>query len=331
MTGIKICGTGSYFPENVVDNEAFTAIVDTSDEWIRTRTGILKRHIADEDTTWSMGLKAARRALENANIAPEEVDLLITTTVTPDYMTPSTSCVIQGELGAVNASCFDINAACSGFVFALDMANRYMSVGDDYKTVLIVSTEVLSRMVDYTDRSTCVLFGDGAGAVVVRKGGSMFSCQTGTDGTGAALIVCKHTPITTPFSHKPPVENAISRNPVLPGYMTMDGKEVYKFATKMLPEVLEKACARAGITAADLDWIIPHQANIRIVQTAMKHLGLPMERAYMNINHAGNTSSASIPLALDEMNRAGLLKPGHKIGVVGFGGGLTYGGAVFEW
>ncbi|MCI8649570.1 MAG: ketoacyl-ACP synthase III [Anaerotruncus sp.] len=330
MIGIRICGTGSYLPDNVVTNEAFTAFLDTSDEWIRTRTGIVSRHIADSDTTWSMGAKAAQRALTDANCAPEEIDLLLATSVTPDYYTPSISCVVQGEIGVKNAACIDLNCACAGFVYALDMARRYLAC-DDVNKVLIVSSERLSGISDYEDRSTCVLFGDGAGACVVEAADTPYAFDMGADGTGAHLMFGRHVLHRSPFSKAPFVPNKILENPSKDHVLYMDGHKVYKFATQAMPLSVENACKKAGLSPEALDWIIPHQANVRIVQTAMKRLGLPMEKAWLSIDHCGNTSSASIPMALDELAHSGKLHRGQTIAVTGFGAGLTYAGAVFAY
>ncbi|MEM1485209.1 beta-ketoacyl-ACP synthase III [Oscillospiraceae bacterium PP1C4] len=330
MTGLKLCATGCYLPDNVVDNNAFAAIVDTSDEWIRSRSGIVTRHIANGDTAWSMGVKAAQNALETAGMDAEQVDLILVTSVTPDYITPSTSCVIQQSLGAVNAACIDLNCACAGFVYALDMARRYLACGD-IKTVLIISTELLSRIVNYEDRSTCVLFGDGAGACLVQAGEGLFASHLGADGAGMHLMFAKYPVSKSPFTNQPVIENEISQSSEGNGTLFMGGREVYKFATRVMPEAIEKSCEKLGISPAELDWIVPHQANIRIVQTAMQHLNLPMEKAWMSIDHCGNTSSASIPIALDELIKSGKLKRGDMLGIAGFGAGLTYGGAVFEY
>lgn len=330
MTGIKICGTGCFLPDNVVTNDQFTAFVETSDEWIRTRTGIISRHIADGDTSWSMGAESARRALEDAKIDASEVDLIIVATLSPDYATPSMSCVIQGVIGATHAMCLDINCACAGFVYALDMARRYLCTGD-VQTALVISAETVSRIIDFRDRTSCVLFGDGAGACVIQAADRPFASVMGSDGSGSHLIFCKNAPHETPFTHKPPIDSEIERNPAEPGHFVQDGKEVYKFATKMMPQAIEQACAKAGITPAELAWIIPHQANMRIIQTAMKNLGLPLEKAFVNIEHVANTSSATIPIALDELARSGKLGRGDKICLVGFGAGLVHGATVFEY
>lgn len=330
MTGIKVCATGSYVPDNIVDNEAFTKQIETSDEWIRSRTGIVSRNIANGDTTWSMGAKAAKRALETSGIDASAIDVVIATTCTPDWAFPSLSCVVQYEIGAVNAMCLDVNCACTGFVYALDMARRYLACGD-MKNVLIVSSELLSRVVDYSDRATCILFGDGAGACVVQAGDGMFSSSLGADGSGYHLLFAKYPQQPSPFTQNPPVENEISRHDSPAMKIVQDGREVYKFATKAMPSAIEQACERAGISPQEIDYIIPHQANIRIVQTAMKHLDLSMDKVWMNIDHCGNTSSASIPIAFDELARSGRLKAGDKVCMVGFGAGLTWGAALFEY
>ena len=296
MNGITILSTGRYIPEDCIANEDFTKFVETSDEWIRTRTGIATRHFANGEPTWYMGAMAAKAALERESIAPEQIDLLLVSCCTPDYLTPSVACMIQRELGLKKAHCIDINCACSGFVYGLDMARRYLNCGDgEIQTVLLVSTERLSQMLDFTDRSTCVLLGDGAGAVVVKRRENTIYAFSG----GA-----------------------------------MDGREVYRFSTRVFPELLRSCCGKLGLQVSDLDHIIPHQANYRIVDTAMKALGLDEEekkKVFLNLDKYGNTGSASISIALDEMNSQGLLKRGDRMAVAGFGGGLTYAGIVFEW
>lgn len=330
MRGIKICATGSYLPGRVVQNEDYTAFVETSDEWISTRTGIHSRHIADGDTTWRMGAQAARHALETAGISPEKVGLIICTTITADYSTPSTACIIQNELGAVNAFAFDLNAACTGFVYALDVAQKYL-VSGEVDTALIISTEMMSRIVDYTDRSICVLFGDGAGAAVVQAADSPYASALHAEGDGYHLIYCKNDPPVNPFTSTPPQADLINATETAPHTVVQQGKDVYKFATHAIPAVAREVCAKAGMRPEELRYIIPHQANARIVQTAMKNLGLPVEQAWLTIEHVGNTSSASIPIALDELFRAGTLQKGDRLCLVGFGAGLAYGAAIFEY
>ncbi len=330
MTGISILGTGRYLPDRVVSNEEFTAFIETSDEWISSRTGISKRHFADGETTWRMGAQAAQAALDKAGVKAEEIDLIVGTTVTADYQTPSMACVVQHAIGAANAYCFDINAACSAFVYALDLVRSQLACGGA-RTALIVSSEMLSRLTDFADRTTCVLFGDGAGACVVRAEEKRYASCLGSDGSGYGLIFCKNPPPASPFRVKPDELDDISSTDIKLGHLWQNGREVYKFATKIMPEAVHNACVKAGVKEEDLAYIIPHQANARIVQAAMKNMGLPMEKAWLTIEHTGNTSSASIPIALDELAESGKLKRGDLLCAVGFGAGLTYGAAVFEW
>lgn len=330
MTGISILGTGRYLPDRVVSNEEFTAFIETSDEWISTRTGISQRHIANGESTWRMGANAAQAALDKAGVRAEEIDLIIGTTVTADYLTPSMACIVQNAIGAEHATCFDVNAACSGFVYALDVARNQLACGSA-KTALIVSSEMLSRITDFTDRSSCVIFGDGAGACVVRAGEGRFASCTGSVGSGYGLIFCKNPPPTSPFTNLPVEADEINTTEIKTGHLWQNGREVYKFATKIMPEAVHNACVKAGVTEEELAYIIPHQANARIVQAAMKNMGLPMEKAWLTIAHTGNTSSASIPIALDELEESGKLKRGDLLCAVGFGAGLTYGAAVFQW
>lgn len=325
MSGIRIVGTGSYVPELVVTNDDFSRFVETSDEWITTRTGIKRRHISVDEPTWVLGAKAAKAALENSGLTPQDIDLLIATTVTSDTYTPSLACLIGGELGFTGQA-MDLNAACTGFVYALDAAQKYLSCG--MKRVLIVSAERLSKFTNYKDRSTCVLLGDGAGACVVERSDKPFAAYLRSDGAGAKLLYAVSGATENPFAEKP-VSMGEDFSYEL-GAMYMDGREVYKFAVKAMPEAVEQAAKAYGIGIEDIDLIIPHQANIRILQTAAKALGLPMERFAVNIEEYGNISSACIPLCLDGLHRSGKLTPGQKICLVGFGGGLTYGAALFE-
>ncbi len=328
--GISIIGTGMYVPENVVTNEDMSKIVDTNDEWITSRTGIKTRHFADNITTYKMGANAAVEAIKNANLSVEDIDMIILSTATPDYVTPSTACFVANEIGAFNAVCFDISCACSGFVYALDMANRYL-LDEEYNNILIVSSEMLSKITDFTDRSTCVLFGDGAAACVVQKGDKQFACKLGADVSGVSKLFGRGIPPSNPFMETPfdPLSDGFAETS---GHnLYMDGREVYKFATRIMPKAVELACEKAGITPSDLALIVPHQANIRIVETAAKNLKLPIDKFYVNVHQYGNTSSASIPICLNEASKNGRIKPGDKICVVGFGAGLTYAAAVLEW
>lgn len=318
-------------PEHVICNDDFTAFIETSDEWITKRTGMKERHITAGEATWAMGAFAAKNALESRNIDPLSIDLILVTTVTPDYLTPSAACIIQAELGAWNAACMDINAACSGFVYALDMARRYLAF-PDIKRILLISSETLSKITDYTDRASCVLFGDAAGACVVEAAEGFFESKLGADGRSAPLLYCKaRYKINNPFVKpelKPEYNERITPET---DFLYMNGKEVYKFAVKAMPMALIAACEKAGITPAELDWVIPHQANLRIVETAVKELNIPREKLYVNLEKHGNVSSACIPLCLDELSRSGRLHSGQKIGLVGFGAGVTYAACVFSW
>ena len=327
--GIHILGTGSYLPETVVDNSAFTAIVDTSDEWIVKHSGIRTRHFAD-GPTYELAVKAARSALESAKTAPEDIDLILCTTVTSDYDTPSLACVVQGILGAKNAVAMDVNAACAGFVYGLDMANIYLQHG--YRRVLLISAECLSKITDFSDRSTCVLFGDGAGAVVLEASDGPFFSVLGADGTGACTLFARKPDNPNPFlTNQRRVADVDGFPESKPGMVCMAGQAVYKFAVTAMPAALRQVCAKAEIDPEELDWIIPHQANLRIIQTAVSALKIPMDKFICNIAESANISSACIPVALDQAVRDGRIRRGQKIGVVGFGAGLVYGSAVFEY
>ena len=327
--GIHILGTGSYLPETVVDNEAFTAIVDTSGEWIVKHSGIRKRHFAD-GPTYEMAVNAAKSALESAGTEAAELDLILCTTVTSDYESPSLACIVQGLLGAKNAIAMDVNAACAGFVYGLDMANMYLQHG--YRRILLVSAESLSKITDFTDRSTCVLFGDGAGAVVLEAGEAPFFSALGADGTGACTLFARKPDNPNPFlQNQRKTADCDGFAPSKPGMLYMAGQPVYKFAVTAMPLAVRKACEKAGLQPEELDWIIPHQANLRIIQTAVSALKLPMEKFICNIAESANTSSACIPVALDQAVRDGRIRRGQRICTVGFGAGLVYGGAVFEY
>ncbi len=317
----RIIGTGSCMPEMVVTNDDLSKIMDTSDEWISSRTGIRERRLAREETTASMSVTAAKRALENAGITAQEIDLIIVGTITGDYVTPSTACEVQAALGADKAVAFDINAACSGFMFALHVADAYIKTGV-YKTALILGAETLSKIMDWNDRSTCVLFGDGAGAAVVRSDETgLLAYDQGSDGARGTVLTCRSRENNNPFV----------KNPTEPSYTHMDGQEVYKFAVTTVPASIKKVVGEAGLTIEDIDCFALHQANIRIIQSVAKRLKAPEEKFPTSLDHCGNVSAASVPILLDEINRKGILKPGMKIVLSGFGGGLTWGSAVLEW
>ncbi|MBO5474731.1 MAG: ketoacyl-ACP synthase III [Lachnospiraceae bacterium] len=318
----RIIGTGSCLPANVVTNDDLSKIMDTSDEWISSRTGIRERHLAKEETTASMSVEAAKRAMENAGVTAEEIDLIILGTVSADYVTPSCACEVQAAIGAKNAVAFDINAACSGFMFALHIANAYIQSGI-YRTALIIGAETLSKIMDWNDRSTCVLFGDGAGAAVVRadENTGFLAFDLGSDGSrGMVLAGLNRT------NNNPLVETSKELQ-----YVHMDGQEVYKFAVTAVPASLHKVLEDAGISAEEIDYFALHQANIRIIQSVAKRLKVSEDKFPISLDHCGNISAASVPILLDEMNKNGLLKPGMKIALSGFGGGLTWASAVVEW
>ena len=330
-TGVKILGAGKYVPELIATNEDFTKIVETSDEWITQRTGIKQRHITNGEPTYYIGAMAAKKALEDAGVKAEEIDLIIVATLTPDFFTPSVACLVQREIGAIGSMAVDINCACSGFVYGFDMAKRYLQTGDGINKVLLVATEELSKFVDYTDRSSCVLFGDGAAAFVLEKAeNTVYASFLGADGNGAKFLVSRALKSENAF--RTAEEDFDMEMPeTKEHFFTQDGKEVYKFATKILPFATQKACEKLGITADDLDSIVPHQANIRIIETAAKNLGVSMDKFAMYIDRYGNTSSASIPIAFCDAVEDGKIKRGDKVCLVGFGGGLTYGAAIFEY
>lgn len=329
MRGIKILSIASYIPETVITNEDFTSFIETSDEWITTRTGIKTRHCAMDMPTWKIGSLAAEKAIEKSGVSRNEIDLIICTTVTPDTLIPSTACYIQNELDMAGCMAFDINCACSGFVYAVDMAQKYLASGS-VRNVLVVSAEELSKVTDYSDRASCILFGDGAAAAVIGPSDSSYSSFLGADGRGAGFLraTSVHT-VPHPFFKLKNVDPGIDENDK--GHLFQDGKEVYKFAVAMMPQAVENVLERAGLEVADIDRIIPHQANIRIIQTAASKLGVDMDKFYLNIEKYGNTSSASIPIALTEAIENGAVKRGDKIVLVGFGAGLTYGAVCIEF
>lgn len=328
--GINIISTGMYVSDVIATNEDFAKMVDTSDEWITTRTGIKTRHIVDGKLNFQMGALAAKQAIEKINLNPQEIDMIIGTTVTPDCLTPSLACLVGKELGIESAAAMDLNAACAGYVFALDVAKHYLESGE-FQKILIVSSEIITRMVDYTDRGTCVLFGDGAAATIVTKGEGIYSCALKGKPQGADKIFTKLPIGTNPFATKEIDWGYEAMNAAPDYFMQMAGNEVYKFATVAMPEAVEIAAEKAGIAVSEIDMIVPHQANIRIVQTAIKRLKLPEDHFYINIQEFGNISSACIPLALTQLSEQGRLHKGDKICLVGFGAGLTYGASIFEW
>lgn len=324
--GSVITGIGSYVPETKLTNEMLEGMVDTNDEWIVKRTGIKERRIAQGKATWEIALEAADKALSDANKKPEEIDLIIAATVTPDSYTPSLACMIQGKLDAMNAAAFDISAACSGFAYAVDIADSYIKVGKA-KTILVVCAEILSRIVDYKDRSTCVLFGDGAGAAIIEKSDTeegIISTYIAANGKLGEALVAKALPVE---------ENPLTGNREFSSsdrFIHMGGNDVFRFTAMAVPKAIDEVLSRSGRDIKDVDWIVPHQANDRIIQMVISRYGLDKDKVYVNIDRFGNTSSASIPLCLDEMKQNGLLKKGQLVVFVGFGGGLTYGSILIR-
>lgn len=323
---IKIAGTGSYVPEHITTNDDLANIVDTSDEWIRGRTGIGERRISDGIGTSGMAIEAAKRAIDNAGVKADEIQLILLATSTPDYHFPSGACQVQEGIGAACAA-YDISAACSGFIFALNTACSFIKSGF-YKTVLVIGADCMSKMVDWQDRSTCVLFGDGAGAVVVKGEAqrnlddSGIPCMImGADGTKGSVLSCESRA----------VGNFITGTKPQSGYLTMDGQEVFKFAVKKMPEVIEQLLEESKAELEQVKYMILHQANYRISESIAKRLKISMEKIPMNIERYGNTSAASIPLLLDELNQKGKLKEGDLLVLAGFGAGLTWGAALIKW
>ncbi len=323
---IGIIGIGSYLPQKVLTNFDLEKMVDTSNEWIVKRTGISERRILDEALpASSMGVEASKKALDDAGLTPDDIDLIIATTECPDYLTPSMACLIQREIKAVNAAAFDLNAACSGFVYAISIAQKLIQCGY-YRHILIVACEGLSRIIDWQDRNTCVLLGDGSGAVVlgrVENGLGIISTHLGADGAMSQTI-------TIPCCYKSENDIEARTNGKITS-LRMDGSEVFKFAVRVLPAAVEKVLKASGISIDKIKWIIPHQANIRIIEGAAKRLEIEMDRIYTNLHKYGNVSSASIPVAIDEAMRSGDLKKGDYIVLVGFGGGLTWASALIRW
>jgi len=321
-----IVGWGKYVPSKVLTNDDLSRMVNTSDEWIVTRTGIRERHVAgSKDTTASMGLAAAKEALEKAGIRPHEVDLIIVATATPEYAFPATACLVQDALGAVNAGSFDLSAGCTGFMYAMAMGAQAIQSGAN-DVVLIIGSETLSRILDWNDRATCVLFGDGAGALVMRAGtspGGVLSTMVRSDGSGGDLLIVPGGGSKHPASHQT-LEQGLH-------FVKMNGREVFRFAARIMDKSAREVVAKAGVSMDEVELIIPHQANLRIIQAAARSLKLPEERFFINLQHYGNTSSASIPIAICEAVEQGKLKPGDHCVMVGFGAGLTWGAATVQW
>ena len=326
MPNMVIKGLGKYIPEKIYDNAYFESIVDTNDEWITRRTGIKERHIAaDNEYTTDLAVNAAKSAIEDAGIAPEDIDLVLLATVSPDYFTPCCACIVQDKIGAVNAAAFDFNAACSSFITGMVMAEQFIKNGT-YKNILLVCADALSKVTDYEDRATCVLFGDAAGAVVLSaddNGGKMLSYELGADGSGAMNI--------TSLAVRDDAEELEKRVSGRKETIWMAGQQVMKFAVKTMADATGRVLEKAGLTYDDIKLIVPHQANYRIVDSALARMGVGKDKVVLTLEKYGNTSSSCVPIALKEAIETGMVKRGDKVVVVGFGGGLTWAAAVFEY
>lgn len=323
MKEVKIIGIGSSVPENIMTNDDLSKIVDTNDEWISSRTGIKERRISQGENTSDLAAKAAMKALDKAGLRPEDIDLIVLATSSPDALSPSTAVFVQKKIGAFNAACFDISAACSGFIYALNIASQFIKTGQS-KAALVIGAEVLSKVTDWTDRNTCVLFGDGSGAAVLvpseEKG--IASIFNGADGRKTEYLGISCTPVRNPYVKLEKLEDI---------KISMDGREVFRFASNVVLEAVDKVLKDTGYSLDDIKYIVPHQANSRIIEFAARKLGVPEDKFFKNLQRYGNTSAASIPIALDEMIEKDLLKKGDKIILVAFGAGFTWSVALVEW
>lgn len=326
QTRAAIIGTGSCLPDKVVTNQDMEKLVETSDEWIFTRTGIRERRMVESNQcTSDLGAEAARRAIADAGLTPDDITLIITCTITPDYAFPSTSCMIQNKIGASKAGGFDLSAACAGFVYGVIMAARLIE-SDPSQTVLVVGAETLTKVTDFTDRTSCILFGDGAGAAVLRAttdGRGVLASEYGVDGSGGDFMKLPGGGSVMPASEET-VRNRMH-------YMKINGRETFRFAVVKMADLIEQALKDSGLTMEDVSLIVPHQVNSRILSAAAERLNLSMDKIYTNIDHVGNTSAASVPIALDEAVRKGAIKSGDVIVLVAFGGGLSWSSAVVRW
>ncbi|EGT3613277.1 ketoacyl-ACP synthase III [Clostridium perfringens] len=323
MKNAKMIGFGLYTPKNLVENERLQEFLETSDEWIRTRTGIERRYISLDENTSDLAVEASKKALSQARLSAEEIDLIIVATVTPDNFTPSTACIVQDKLGAKNAWAFDINAACTGFIYALKLGRSLIRSGEA-NNALIIGAETLSKALNWEDRGSCVLFGDGAGATVLtstEEDCGIKCVNVKSDGSKGDSLIIQGLPLNSPFKDG----REVSKN-----YINMNGREIFKFATKVMEESIVEILEKENIKIEDIAAIIPHQANLRIIDYVVKRLGIPREKFITNLQNYGNTSGASIPIALCESIDEGNLKKGDNIIMVGFGGGLTWGAALIK-
>lgn len=325
--GVKILGTGSFLPEKILTNHDLEKIVETSDEWIRTRSGICERRIADKNTATSdLAVGAANRALQAAEKTADDIDLIVVATLSPDCPFPNTACFVQKKIEATNAACFSLEAACSGFLYAFEVASNMLR-GGDYNYALVIGAEKMSSVVDWTDRSTCVLFGDGAGAMVLTATDSeetaCVSSQLHSDGRHTDLLCVPGGGSACPSTHET-LDQGIN-------YLKMNGREIFKLAVTAMVDAARTALEKANIDPAELRWLVPHQANLRIVSAVGKRLGIEEDRVYINLDKYGNTSAATIPIAMDEIVKQDLVKRGDYVLLVAFGGGLTWGATILRW
>jgi len=323
MYELKIAAFDNYLSDMAVTNDNLSEFIDTSDQWIYSRTGIKERRISDGITTSGLCAETAKKLLNKSNIDAKDIDLIIVSTMSPDYLTPSSACLVQSLIGAENAFCFDINAACSGFVYALSVADKFIKSGT-YKNAIVFGAETLSKLIDWNDRSTCVLFGDGAGGVLLTRGDKkcIIAEDLHSDGSLALSLTAGKMNLNNPFIEKKDIKDDF--------YVKMNGRDIFNFAVKNVPLSIKTVLEKSPFTIDDINWIVPHQANSRIVEFVAKKLNISMDKFYLNIDKYGNTSAASIPIALGEMSKKGLLKDGDKIIITGFGGGLTWGSILLE-
>lgn len=323
MSNIFIKNYGAYVPSKIVTNDMLSEIVETNDEWIVKRTGIRERRISEGEDTSSLAVKAVKEILDKEDLDPMDIDLIITATITPDNFTPSVSCIVQKEIGADNAMAFDISAACSGFIYGLQTAFSMMYMNKNFKKALVIGSEVLSKIVDWEDRGTCVLFGDGAGAVLLDRCNKdkLLDFYSYSEGKKGEALMCGGFDVLNPFAKEKEIKNK---------KVTMNGREIFKFAVKSILNSVNTLLDRNALDIKDIDYLVPHQANERIIDFTAEKLGIEKNKVFMNLQNYGNTSSASIAIALSEMNDKGMLKEGMKILLVGFGGGLTVGSLLIE-
>ncbi|MEG2539494.1 MAG: beta-ketoacyl-ACP synthase III [Clostridium sp.] len=329
MMGIRIMGTGAYAPDNIISNNDLSKVMDTNDEWIKQRTGISERRIATNMECSTLASIAAKKAIESASISPSDIDVIIVATCTPDYFCPSVACVVQGNIGAENAVAFDLSAACTGFVFAMKTAESLLKTGD-YNNALVIGAEVMSKLINFENRNTAVLFGDGAGAAIIAKTeeDGIIDIYFKTDGKGSNLITMKGLSSINKLDFE---GNNFEYGEELVRDINMEGREVFKFATTVMEKMILNILEKHNLALDEIKYIVPHQANSRIIDYTARKLKVESDKFYTNIESYANTSAASIPLALDEMNSRGLLEKGDKIILLGFGGGLSFGSALIKW